>query len=263
MNEEKDRSKKKFKQRERLIYGRHPVLEALRRHIVRRVYYYENITNSKFYASLEDACEEKGVEMKAVDIKYLESRLGKSNHQGVLAEVLPFEYSSLESIVRSIRGKKTASVLVLAHLEDPGNFGAILRSAAAFNIDGVIIPNVRSVSVNATVAKTSAGTLGLVPIAQVANLRNAVEILKKEDMWAVGTSPDADRELSEIDFPERSIIVMGSESKGIPQLLLKECDFVVKIDISSDVESLNVSASTAILLYHASRVMKSLVKDKR
>jgi len=258
MNQEKEKVKKKIRQRERLIYGRHPVLEALRQEIVKRVYYYENLKGSRFYSDLEKVCLEKGIDLKPVDNEYLESRIGKSNHQGVLAEVIPFQYSSLETIIESIKHAKVASVLILAHLEDPGNFGAILRSAAAFGIDGVIIPNVRSVSVNATVAKTSAGTLGLVPIAQVSNLRSALEKLKNEDMWAVGTAPDAHKELSEIDFPERSIIVMGGESKGVPQLLLKECDYIVRIDISSDVESLNVSAATAIMLYHVSMAMKSI-----
>jgi len=249
--------KKKIRQRERLIYGRHPVLDALQRQIVKRVYYFENLAGSRFYGELEEACIEKGVELKAVNEEYLVSRLGKSNHQGVLAEVLPFEYYSLDSIIHRIKGSKPASILMLAHLEDPGNFGAILRSSAAFGIDGVIIPNVRSVSVNATVAKTSAGTLGLVPVVRIANLRNALIELKKEDLWAVGTDADAKCDLMEIDFPSRSVIVMGGESKGVPPLLLKECDFVVRIKISSDVESLNVSAATAIMLHRASIAMKS------
>ena len=248
--------KPKIRQRERLIYGRHPVLDALQRQIVKRVYYFENLAGSRFYNELEDACLSKGVELKPVSDEYLESRLGKSNHQGVLAEVLPFEYYSLDSIIHIIKGTKPASILILAHLEDPGNFGAILRSAAAFGINGAIIPNVRSVSVNATVAKTSAGTLGIVPIAMVANLRSALIELKKEDMWAVGTASDAKDDLMEIDFPSRSVIVMGGESKGVPPLLLKECDYVVRINISSGVESLNVSAATAIMLHRASIAMK-------
>jgi len=248
--------KSKIKQRERLIYGRHTVLDALQRQIVKRIYIYEKIEGSQFYRELEEIALSKGVDLKPVTNEYLESRLGKSNHQGVLAEVLPFEYYSLDSIIHTIKGAKPASILMLAHLEDPGNFGAILRSSAAFGINGVIIPNVRSVSVNATVSKTSAGTLGLVPVAKVANLRSALIELKNEDMWAVGTASDAKSELMEIDFPSRSVIVMGGESKGVPPLLLKECDYVVRIDISSDVESLNVSAATAIMLHRASIAMK-------
>jgi 23S rRNA (guanosine2251-2'-O)-methyltransferase len=249
--------KPKIKQRDRLIYGRHTVLDALQRQIVKRVYYFENLKGSRFFTELEEICMLKGVDLKPVTEEYLESRLGKSNHQGVLAEVTPFEYYSLESIIHIIKGSKPASILMLAHLEDPGNFGAILRSAAAFGISGVIIPNVRSVSVNATVSKTSAGTLGLVPVAKVANLRNALIELKEENMWAVGTASEAKDDLMDIDFPSRSVIVMGGESKGVPPLLLKECDFQVRIGISPDVESLNVSAATAIMLHRASLAMKS------
>lgn len=246
---------KRVKQRERLIYGRHPVLEALKQKIVRQVFFNENIASSGFYRELEQACLEKGVEMRAVDEDYFVSRLGRSNHQGVLAEVTPFSYSNVETIIESIKGLDHAVVLILAHLEDPGNFGAILRSAAAFGVNGVIIPNRRSVSVNATVAKTSAGTLGLVPVAMVANLRNALIRLKDEEMWAVGTDSGASQELSEIEFPSRSVVVMGGEAKGVPPLLLKECDYIVRIQISPDIESLNVSAASAIMLYHASKAV--------
>lgn len=252
----KNRNEKKIRQREKLIYGRHPVLEALKRQIVKRIYYYEGIQQKGFLSELFDTCGEKGVQLSKVDNDYLTSRLGKSNHQGVLAEVMPFEYTDFQSLMQSVKHDKPACILVLAHLEDPGNFGAILRSAAAFGISGVIIPKKRSVSVNATVAKTSAGTLGMVPVTLVPSLRNAVNALKEIDFWVVGSDANSKKKISDIEFPERSAIIMGGESKGVPPLLLGECDYKVRIDIAEDVDSLNVSAASAIFLQTASVTMK-------
>ncbi|MBU1023737.1 23S rRNA (guanosine(2251)-2'-O)-methyltransferase RlmB [bacterium] len=254
----KNSNEKKSRQREKLIYGRHPVLEALKRQIVKRVFYYEGIRRDGFLSELVNTCDEKGIPLSKVDDDYLTSRLGKSNHQGVLAEVTPFEYTDFQSLLQSVRHDKPACILVLAHLEDPGNFGAILRSAAAFGISGVIIPKNRSVSVNATVAKTSAGTLGIVPVTLVPSLRNAVNALKEVDFWVVGSDANSEKEISDIEFPERSVIIMGGESKGVPPLLLEECDYHVRIDIAKDVDSLNVSAASAIFLQIASVTMRKM-----
>lgn len=243
--------KKKSRRRDVVIYGRHPVLEALKRQIVKQVFYYRGIVQKAFLDELTSLCEEKNVQLSQVDQEYLTSRLGKSNHQGVLAEVNPFEYSDFNSILQKVKKLDKACILILAHLEDPGNLGSILRSAAAFDISGVILPNKRSATVNATVAKTSAGTLGMVPVALVPSLRNVVNILKKENFWVVGSDTDVETSISGFDFPDRSVIIIGGEAKGVPQLLLEECDYRIRIDINRDVESLNVSAATAIFLQKA------------
>lgn len=254
MVSKQEKNPKKTRHRDTIIYGRHPVLEALKRQIIKRVYFYKGM-DKKFLEELKAICDEKNIPLKMVDSEYLTSRLGKSNHQGILAEVTPFEYTDFNSILQAVKNKKTACVLILAHLEDPGNLGAILRTAAAFDIDAVILPKRRSALVNATVAKTSAGTLGMVPVALVPNLRNVVQTLKENDLWVVGSDAEAETEISNFEFPSRSVIITGGESKGIPPLLLKECDYTVRIDINKDVESLNVSAATAIFL-HAANVAR-------
>lgn len=251
---EKKPEREKTRQREKIIYGRHPVIEALKRQIVKRVYYYDGIEQKSFLFDLRQLCNEKDVPISAVDLEYLSSRLGRSNHQGVLAEVERFEYTDFNSLLQFVKDRETACILLLAHLEDPGNLGAILRSAAAFGIAGVIIPKKRSASVNATVAKTSAGTLGLVPVTLVPSLRNAVKELKENDFWVVGSDSEAKTEISNFEFPKRSVIVIGGESKGVPALLLKECDYQIRIAITDDVESLNVSAASAIFLQKASEL---------
>ena len=253
---EKKQGREKTRQREKIIYGRHPVIEALKRQIVKRVYYYDGIEQKSFLFELRRMCDEKDVPLNAVDSEYLTSRLGRSNHQGVLAEVERFEYTDFNSLAQLVKAQETACILVLAHLEDPGNLGAILRSAAAFGIAGVIIPKKRSASVNATVAKTSAGTLGLVPVTLVPSLRNAINELKENDFWIVGSDSSAETEISDFEFPKRAVIIIGGESKGVPPLLLKECDYLIRIGITDDVESLNVSAASAIFLHKASEVGK-------
>ncbi len=254
---DKKQEREKTRQREKIIYGRHPVMEALKRQIVKRVYFYDGIEQKSFLFELRRVCDEKGIHLSAVDSEYLTSRLGRSNHQGVLAEVDRFEYTDFNSLVQLVKARESAYILVLAHLEDPGNLGAILRSAAAFGISGVIIPKKRSASVNATVAKTSAGTLGLVPVTLVPSLRNAVNELKENDFWTIGSDSNAHTEISDFEFPKRSVIIIGGESKGVPPLLLKECDYTIRIKITGDVESLNVSAASAILLHKASEGSKS------
>jgi 23S rRNA (guanosine2251-2'-O)-methyltransferase len=249
-------NQKKERRRDNLIYGRHTVIESLRSGKVKKVYFYKGMER-KFQSELKSICDAECVPMSPVDSEYLQSRLGKSNHQGVLAEIIPFDYTDFDQILQMVEERKSACILVLAHLEDPGNLGAILRSSAAFNITAVILPNKRSALVNATVAKTSAGTLGMVPITVVANLRNAVNMLKERNMWVIGSDSSGSQDISEFEFPNRSVIIIGAESKGIPQLLLSECDYTVRIGINDAVDSLNVSAASAIFLYKASEVLRS------
>ena len=174
---------RKERRRDNIIYGRHPVIEALKTNRVKKVYFYRGIEQRKFLTELKNLCTDNHIPISDVDHEYLQSRLGKSNHQGVLAEIKPFEYTDFNELVSVLKDREKAVILVLAHLEDPGNLGAIIRSASAFNISGIILPKKRSAQVNATVAKTSAGTLGIVPICVVSNLRNAVNQLKIENMW--------------------------------------------------------------------------------
>ena len=136
---------------------------------------------------------------------------------------------------------------MLDHLEDPHNFGAIIRTAEALGVDAIIIPNDRSVTVNSTVVKISAGAISYMKIVRVANLGSAISKLKKNDFWIVGTDMDGE-DYSKINYPERTCLIIGNEGKGISNIIRKNCDFIASIPMSGKINSLNASVSCGIVL---------------
>lgn len=173
------------------------------------------------------------------------------DHQGIIAEVQDFEYIDLDGFLRSSKEKR--NILMLDHIEDPRNFGAIIRSAEAAGVDAIIIAKDRGVRVNETVAKTSAGATAFVPIIQVSNLSRTCEKLKELGIWIVGTAGDAQQNYTEVDYTFPTCFIVGSEGKGISQNLLKQCDFIVSIPLLGSINSLNVSVAAAILVYEGVR----------
>jgi len=147
-------------------------------------------------------------------------------------------------------------VLILDHIEDPHNFGAIIRTCEAAGISTIIIPQDRQVPVNSTVMKTSAGTLNNVKIVMVSNIVNAIEELKKNGFWVVGTTLEDSQDYREIDYSSKIALVMGNEGKGISNLVVKKCDFLAKIPMYGKTNSLNVSVATGIMIYEVIRNRK-------
>lgn len=143
-------------------------------------------------------------------------------------------------------------ILVLDGLEDPRNFGAILRTAECAGVHGVIIPNRRSVQVNETVETTSTGASNLVPIAQVSNITQVLENLKKENLWITGLDMQG-QPYQTVDFKGGVVLVVGSEGKGISRIVKEKCDFLAKIPMKGQVESLNVSVAAGIVMYEVLR----------
>lgn len=171
--------------------------------------------------------------------------LAKNNHQGVILEVGDFNYTSLDDI---INGKDKCTVLILDHLEDPHNLGAIIRTCEASGIDGIILPINRSVSVNETVMKTSVGALFNVKICQVTNLNNTIKLLKKKGFWLVGADMDGEN-YTKMKYPDKTALVIGSEGFGLSRIVKESCDFVVSIPMYGKVNSLNASVACGILVY--------------
>jgi len=185
---------------------------------------------------------------KRIPIIYKEKRdldnLVKNNHQGVVLEVSDFNYTPLDELL----GKDKSFLLILDHLEDPHNLGAIVRTCEAAGVDGIILPENRSVSVNETVMKTSVGTLYNVKISQVTNLNNTIKRLKKDGYWIYGTDMDGE-DYKSIKYPDKVCIVIGNEGNGLSRIVRESCDGIVKIPMYGKVNSLNASVATGIVIY--------------
>lgn len=173
-------------------------------------------------------------------------RLVNGNHQGIILDIDDFKYSSLEEVLSNIKNEYPLLVM-LDHLEDPHNLGAIIRTSEALGVDGIIIPNKRSISVNGTVIKTSAGAISNIPIIEVSNLVNTMNILKKKGFWFVGTDMNGE-DYSTLDYKMPLCLVIGSEGTGMSNLVRKTCDYIVSIPMKGKVNSLNASVASAIVI---------------
>ena len=227
-----------------LIYGRLPSLNCLSTSKVKNVYLQNNFSDEK----LLELISKKGITPKHVDLATLNRMSGNGNHQGIIVETFPHEYSSLEEIIQSCKGKEQPLILILDEIEDPQNFGAILRSADAFSVDGVIIKSKNQVPLNWTVAKVSTGAIEYVKVAQVANLNNVIKVLKENGFWIYAADGSGKDSYEKLDYSGAVALVVGSEGRGISQLVMKNSDFIIKIPMTGHVNSLNVSVSTGILL---------------
>jgi 23S rRNA (guanosine2251-2'-O)-methyltransferase len=239
---------------DRIVIGRRAVFESLRAGArVLKVYVAKN---AEGLDEIIEECKLKGIEVKYVERGVLESISKTSKHQGLVALVSGKEqkYVKLDDILERIKEKGSkAKFLILDGIEDPQNFGAILRTADGAGVDGVIIGERGQVGLVPSVAKSSAGAVEYVPIIMVGNISKAIDKLKKEGIWIVGASERADKVYYEADLRPPIAIVIGSEGKGISRLVLDKCDFLVKIPMLGKISSLNASVSAAILVYESLR----------
>ena len=174
------------------------------------------------------------------------------NHQGVVVKVIDYEYCNLRDVLEKYKNED-AVLAILDGLEDPHNLGAILRTADATGVNGIIIPKHRSVSLNATVAKVSTGAIEYANVVQVTNLVTTIKELKKNGYWIIGLELDGSVDYRKQDYSGKIAVVIGSEGKGISRLVKEECDFCVNIPMYGHVNSLNASVSAAILFYEILR----------
>ena len=170
--------------------------------------------------------------------------LVKNNHQGVILEIGDYNYCHIDELVN----KDTCKIVILDHLEDPHNLGAIVRTVEASGIDGIILPINRSVSVNETVMKTSVGALYNVKICQVTNLNNTIKYLKKNGFWIYGADM-AGECYSNISFSPKSCLIIGNEGNGLARIIRESSDYIVSIPMYGKVNSLNASVAAGILIY--------------
>ena len=231
-----------------IIYGKNTVLEALKgnKDIVKIYVTSNNLDLVIKYIS------NKKIEIIVMQSKDM-NKMFDGNHQGIACEIMEYGYVSLEEIIRKNQDKENVALVILDGLEDPHNLGAILRTADATGMNGVIIPKNRSVSLNSTVAKVSTGAIEHVDCAQVTNLVNAMNDLKKAGYWIVGLELDGSIDYRKQDYLGKIAVVIGSEGKGISRLVKENCDFKVFIPMVGHVNSLNASVSASILFYEILR----------
>ncbi len=180
-------------------------------------------------------------------------RLSDGVHQGIILTIPDYPYRDLNSVLNS---DSDDVVIVLDHLEDPHNFGAIIRTCEAAGIHSIIIPKDRQVPVNATVMKTSVGTLDNMNIVSVANIASSLNRLKDAGYWIVGTALENSVDYREVDYSGKIALVIGNEGSGISQLVSRECDYLVKIPMYGKTNSLNASVAAGIMIYEVIRNRK-------
>ena len=226
-----------------LVYGKNPVIEAIRAKKALKVFVVNNINDQKILSLIKDN------KLNMVSISPIEmDKMCNGVHQGVAAELKPYQTVSLEEIIAKAKKKEKKVIVMLDGIEDPHNLGAIMRSADVFEASGIILPKHNSVTLNATVAKTSAGAINYVPVAVVNNLNQAIKTLKEKGYWIVSTDGSADSSYSSIKYDFPVVVVIGSEGKGVSSLVLKNSDYIVKIPQHGHVNSLNASVAAGILL---------------
>ncbi len=175
-------------------------------------------------------------------------------HQGVAAQVSELDPVDIEDILRAIENRPSARIVVLDQVTDPHNIGAILRSAAAFSVAAVVLPERHAPGASAVMAKTASGALERVPLVRVVNLARCLDRLKAANIWCVGLAGDAPQGLTQADLTGRIALVLGNEGEGLRRLTRERCDLLVRIPMANDgVESLNVSNAAAIALYELAR----------
>lgn len=223
------------------VYGKNVAKEMLnKKEKINKAFLYTKFNDNEILSSLKK---------QNIKIKYLTrdelNKIESGNHQGIILEVDDYKYSSLDDLNDDI-------IVMLDHLEDPHNFGAIIRTCEAAGVKNIIIPKDRSVKVTSSVIKVSVGAIENVKIALVNNLVNTIKELKQKGYWIIGTDMQG-KDYRDIDYSGKIILVIGNEGKGLSRLTEENCDFIASIPMRGKVNSLNASVAAALIIYEAIR----------
>lgn len=239
----------------RTVFGKNPVMEALRSDKkIDKIYCLERKNKSTADQDLIDLATEKSVKVIEVSKNKLDSLASDGNHQGIVAIVEDYIYSTLEDVLeKAHKRNKTPFLVILDGITDVHNFGAIIRSCECAGVDGIIIPERRSAQINDTVAKTSAGALEYMPIIRVVNINTTIEGLKSKGFWIYGADMNGDKAYYNEKYDGSVALVIGGEGKGISRLTREKCDTIVEIPMYGRINSLNASCAATILIYEVIR----------
>lgn len=231
-----------------IVYGRNVAKEILKNNKkVEKIILSDNFDDKEILSMIEN----NKIRVERASKKEF-SRFDKYSHQGIILYIEDFKYHPIEEFI----DRDNSVVVILDHLEDPHNLGAIIRTCEAAGVDGIIIPKDRSVEVNSTVMKTSAGALENVKIAQVVNLKQTIDKLKSNGFWIVGTDLDNSTDYRKIDYSGKIGLVIGSEGFSMTKNVKDSCDFIAKIPMYGKVNSLNASVAAGIMIYEVIRSKK-------
>ena len=232
------------------LEGRHALVEALNAKVpISKIYVSDAARRDKRVDQTLRRAMKLGVDIVKSSREQLDAHSSHGAHQGIIARVKPFAYCGLDALVKAAEGKRDALVVACDHITDAGNFGALCRTAEVVGACGVLIPNKRQAGVTCATYKTSAGAVAYLPIAPEANLARSLERLKREGFWVVGASEHADTIAWDASLSGRIVLVVGSESDGLSDLVARTCDVLVKLPQAGRVESLNVAQATTALAY--------------
>lgn len=225
------------------IIGVNPVTEAL-------LNKEKNIEKLELYNGLKGETVQKLKELASKrNIKIFYTNKKIDNSQGVAVYISNFDYyKDFDEAYEELASKDKSVVLILDEIQDPRNFGAIIRSAEVFKVDLILIPERNSVRINETVVKTSTGAIEYVNISKVTNLSDTINKLKKLDYWVYGAAGEASINYNEEDYPNKIVLVLGNEGSGIRKKVREYCDKLIKIPMFGQINSLNVSVASGILL---------------
>lgn len=229
------------------VFGKNVAEEVIKKNEkIKKAYIYKDFNDKNLISALQKLkisivyCE-----------KYELDKLANGNHQGIILSIPDYEYCDPSEMISA----DDSLIVILDHIEDPHNLGAIIRTCEAAGVNGIIIPKDRSVLVNSTVMKVSAGALENVKIACVTNLNNTIKYLKDNGFWIVGTDMKG-TSYDKIDYSGKIAIVIGNEGKGMSKLVRESCDFIASIDMRGTINSLNASVATGIVVFEAIKCRK-------
>jgi len=240
-----------------IISGKNPVLEALEAGQAINKIYLASGPKNPVDRKIMQLARQNGIPVREVDRRKLAEIAGHDKTQGVVAVVMEYAYASIEDIFKHSQSRNEAPLLaILDEIQDPHNFGAIIRSAEAFGFHGIIISKDRSVGITETVVKTSAGAVAHLPIARVNYLATTIKELKKNNVWIAGTDQEANDSYFAADLNRSLAILIGSEGKGMRRLVKESCDFLVRIPMVGKINSLNASVAAALVFCEARKQRK-------
>ncbi len=242
-----------------LVIGRNPVIETLKfaPQTIEKIVLLETITDNKI-KEIESSAKQKNIAVEKYPKSYFEKILDKNDKsegisQGIFAEVKDFEYTKTTEILKSLNDKEKTTLIILDEIQDPHNFGAIIRTAVSAGADGIIISDKNSVKVNHTVIKTSSGATNYIKISKEPNIYKTIEVLQENNYKIIATVLKTDEDIYNFEFPDKCALVFGSEGEGLRKNIINLCDSLVRIPMVGKIDSLNVSVSAGVFLYEILR----------
>lgn len=235
-----------------IVFGIRPVIEAIESGRQIEKVYVRKGADGQLLSELKAVCKAQKVHVQEVPVEKL-NRMTRLNHQGVVATVSPIVYADLEEILSGVPEDEAGLIVLLDSITDVRNFGAIARSAECVGAHGLVTSLKSSAPVNAEAIKSSAGALNIIPVARVGSIRNTLKALQAEGYQIAAATEKAEQTVYDADLTRPTVVVMGSEDTGISKEVLKMCDCQVAIPMKGRIESLNVSAAAAVILFEVQR----------